>query len=494
MKLSRTSTTLSFAALSIFTASFTAAADPGWYFGGNGGRSETDVDEDRIAEDLRDQGFLTTSMDDNERDTGFKAFGGYQFNKYFAMESGYYDLGDFGFTSFTAPAGTLHGVLGARGLNLDAVLHMPFTEKFSAFARAGLAYSEVEGAFEGTGLVSVVEPNSEKRAANLKFGAGLEYMFTHRFGMRLEAERYRIDDSVGNKGDIDLISAGVLFRFGSPAPAPYVAPPAPPPPPPPTVVPPPVVAEPPPPVPVQTDRYCSLLDFQFEINQDKVQLEAQEKLAVIGKFLQKYPETTAVIEGHTDDVGTNEANQRLSERRSAAVVNYLVRNLRIDRSRLTAVGYGESRPIADNSTEDGKRQNRRIGAIVACATDVEGLYVRPARTTMALGIEFDALESGVKPQYRNELRGVADFLKANPKATATVEGHTGNLQATPAEAMKISQQRAQNVVNYLVDNFGIERSRLTAEGFGQTRRFSYATTPEGQKDNRRVNVIIEYPR
>jgi OOP family OmpA-OmpF porin len=493
MKFSKTSTALGFTALAIFTAPLTMGADPGWYFGGNGGRSETDVDEDRIANDLLGQGFVTTFMDDNERDTGFKGFGGYQFNQYFAMESGYYDLGDFGFTSFTIPTGTLHGVLGARGLNLDAVLSMPFTSKFSAFVRAGLAYSEVEGAFEGTGLMTVLEPNSEKRAVDYKFGAGLEYMITRNFGMRLEAERYRIDDSVGNKGDIDLLSAGVLFRFGAPPPpAPYVAPP--PPPPPPVEAPPPVVVEPPPPVPVQTDRYCSLLDFQFEINQSKVQLEEEEKLAVIGTFLRKYPQTTAVIEGHTDDVGTDEANQRLSERRAAAVVNHLVRTQQIDRSRLTAVGYGETRPIADNSTEDGKRQNRRIGAIVACATDIEGLYVRPARTTMALAMEFDAEGTDVKPEYRNELRGLADFLKANPKATATVEGHTGNLQTTPEQAMRISQQRAQNVVNYLVDQFGIERSRLTAEGFGQTRRFSYATTTEGQKDNRRVNVIIEYPR
>lgn len=255
------------------------------------------------------------------------------------------------------------------------------------------------------------------------------------------------------------------------------------------MAPPPPVVEPPPQMPVQTDRYCTLLNFNFEINQAKVQLEAEEKLAVIGKFLQKYPATTAVIEGHTDDVGTNEANQRLSEHRATAVVNYLVSNMHIDRSRLTAVGYGETRPIADNSTDEGKRENRRIGAIVACATDIEGLYVRPARTTMALAIEFDARDTAVKPEYRNELRGLADFLKANPKATATVEGHTGNLQGTPEEAMRTSQQRAQNVVNYLVDSFGIERSRLTAEGFGQTRRFSY-----NPQDNRRVNVIIEYPR
>lgn len=488
MKSSKTSTTLGFAALAIFTAPLTVAADPGWYFGGNGGPSQTDVDEDRIAADLLAQGFSTTYMDDNERDTGFKVFGGYQFNKYFALESGYYDLGDFGYTSVTVPAGSLHGVLGARGLNLDAVLSMPFTPKFSAFVRAGAAYSEVEGAFEGTGLVNVVEPNSESKETNYKFGAGLEYMFTHRFGMRLEAERYRIDDSVGNKGDIDLYSAGVLFRFGAPPAAPYVAAP---PPPPVVVAPPPVVVEPPPPPPppVQTDRYCSLLNFEFEINQDKVQLEEQEKLAVIGNFLTKYPQTTAVIEGHTDDVGTNEANQRLSERRATAVVNYLVRNLKVDRSRLTPVGYGETRPIADNSTDDGKRANRRIGAIVACATDIEGLYVRPARTTMALAIDFDALDTAIKPEYRDELQGLADFLKANPTVTATVEGHTGNLQATPEQAMKISQQRAQNVVNYLVDNFGIARTRLAAEGFGQTRRFSY-----NAQDNRRVNVIIEYPR
>lgn len=488
MKSSKTSTTLGFAALAIFTAPLTIAADSGWYFGGSGGPSQTDVDEDRIAADLLDQGYTTTFMDDNERDTGFKVFGGYQFNKYFGMESGYFDLGDFGYTSFTVPTGTLHGVLGARGLNLDAVLSLPFTDRFSAFARAGVAYSEVEGAFEGTGLVNVVEPNSESKEANYKFGVGLEYMFTRRFGMRLEGERYRIDDSVGNKGDIDLYSAGVLFRFGAPppAPAPYVAPP---PPPPPVAVapPPPVVA--PPPAPVQTDRYCTLLNFNFEINQAKVQLEAEEKLAVIGKFLEKYPTTTAVIEGHTDDVGTEEANQRLSERRAKAVVDYLVRNQHVDRSRLTPVGYGETRPIADNSTDEGKRENRRIGAIVACATDIEGLYVRPARTTMALAIDFDARETAVKPEYRNEMRGLADFLKANPTTTATVEGHTGNLQGSPEEAMRISQQRAQNVVNELVDHFGIQRSRLTAEGFGQTRRFSY-----NPQDNRRVNVIIEYPR
>ena len=84
-------------------------------------------------------------------------------------------------------------------------------------------------------------------------------------------------------------------------------------------------------------------------------------------------------------------------------------------------------------------------------------------------------------------------MKAHPAVTATVEGHTGNLQATPKMAMEISQRRAQNVMNYLVDNFGIARSRLSSEGFGQSRRFAYNTSKEGQQENRRVNIILDFP-
>jgi OOP family OmpA-OmpF porin len=119
--------------------------------------------------------------------------------------------------------------------------------------------------------------------------------------------------------------------------------------------------------------------------------------------------------------------------------------------------------------------------------------VAAARVTMALAIEFDPKKEEVQPEYRDELRKVANFLKLNPTTTATVEGHTGNLQATEKLAQEISLRRAQNVVNYLVENFAIERSRLTAEGFGGTRRAAYNTTLEGQQENRRVNVIIKYP-
>ena len=59
--------------------------------------------------------------------------------------------------------------------------------------------------------------------------------------------------------------------------------------------------------------------------------------------------------------------------------------------------------------------------------------------------------------------------------------------------MQLSQQRAQNVVDAMVNDFGVQRSRLSAAGFGQTRRFAYNTSAEGQQENRRVNIILDFP-
>ena len=486
MKLSNILGVLVAAALAA-AGSNAVADDSGWYVGGNLGEAQAKIANGRITDDLLVQGFTVTAMNDDDRHLGYKLFGGYQFNRYAAIEGGYFDLGRFGYTANTLPPGTLTGNIKLRGGNFDLVGLLPFTEKFSAFARFGVNYTRAEDRFAGTGAVTVADPERNRQTANYKFGVGLQYAITRSFGLRVEAERYRIDDAVGNRGDVDLFSAGVLYRFGQTeeTPVAYVAPPPP-------VTPQPVAVVAPAPVVEQTERYCSILDIEFEINNDDMQREEKERLKVLGTFLTKYPNTTAVIEGHTDNVGTAEDNMKLSQRRAESVVSYLVTELHIAPSRLKAVGYGESQPLADNATQEGKRANRRIDAVVACASDVEGLSVRPARVTMALLIEFDRDRADVKPQYHDDLRNVADFLKAHPTVTATIEGHTANTQASPALAQEISLRRAQNILNYLVDNFGIERARLSAEGFGNTRRFAYNTTFEGQQENRRVNIIINY--
>ena len=493
MKLSKMSGMLGLVALALIATPCALAQDSGWYLGLNVGKTKAKIDDEKITSSIVGAGFTVPTINDKDNGTGFKVFGGYSFNKYFAFEGGYFDLGKVGYDAITVPAGTLNGEIKVKGFNFDGVLSLPFTEKFSAFGRVGVSRAKASDSFSGTGFVVVANPNPSEQATNIKYGAGLQYDFTKSFGMRAELERYRINDAVGNKGDIDMASLGLLFRFGrkspaaaqytpapepvAPAPEPYVAPA-------PVVV---AVAEP-------TQKYCTILDLTFEIERGVIERDDLEKLAVVGTFLTKYPGTTAVIEGHTDNIGTEEHNLALSKQRAESVVDYLVDTVHVDRKRLSAVGYGFSRPVGDNATEEGKRENRRINAVVSCVTDTEGLKVAPARITMALEIEFDLLKDDVKPEYRDELRKAANFLKANPSVTATVEGHAGKIKTTEASAMAISKRRAENVVTYLVDNFKIDRSRLSAEGFGKTRRYAYSTTLEGQQENRRVNIVINYPK
>ena len=270
MKLARASGTLSLAALAVIASPFAVAADAGWYGGINIGRSIAKIDDARITSSLLGAGFTTTAITDDDRDTGYKLFGGYRINRNFAVEGGYFDLGKFGFAATTIPAGTLNGNIKLKGLNLDVVGILPVTEKFSVFGRIGLNHAHARDTFTGTGAVIVLNPNPSKRDTNIKFGAGLQYDFTQSLGMRVEAERYRINDAVGNKGDIDMVSVGLVYRFGgktpTPAPAPQpaaVTPPPPPqaaPPPPRAVTPPPPAPQvvtpppPPPPAPARRDR------------------------------------------------------------------------------------------------------------------------------------------------------------------------------------------------------------------------------------------------
>ena len=368
MNFAKTSGTLGLAALAAIATPFAAADDTGWYGGFNIGQSKSKIDDTRITSGLLGGGFATTSITDDDRDSGYKIFGGYRFNRNLALEGGYFDLGKFGFTATTVPAGTLNGNIKLRSLNLDAVGILPITGKFSAFGRIGFNYAEARDTFAGTGFVNVLNPNPSKHDTNYKFGLGVQYDFTQSFGMRVEAERYRIDDAVGNKGDIDLVSVGLVYRFGgkTPAPAPRAAAPEPiavaPAPQPAAVTPPPPqpAAVTPPPAP---RKVTFSADSLFGFDKATVTPAGKQALDKFAADLRGVDFDVITVTGHTDRLGPHAHNMELSARRAEAVKAYLVETAGIPAGKIAARGTDGSDPVTKPGECIGEKATRQL---IAC--------------------------------------------------------------------------------------------------------------------------------
>jgi OOP family OmpA-OmpF porin len=103
---------------------------------------------------------------------------------------------------------------------------------------------------------------------------------------------------------------------------------------------------------------------EFDTDKADIRPKYHDEIARVGDFMKKYSETTAVIEGHTDNMGGKAYNERLSQRRADAVRKYLIDKFGIAASRLTAKGYGFAKPVADNKTAEGRQKNRRIEASI----------------------------------------------------------------------------------------------------------------------------------
>lgn len=114
-----------------------------------------------------------------------------------------------------------------------------------------------------------------------------------------------------------------------------------------------------------TDRglVLTLGDVLFATGQSDLKSGGTNTLDKLALFLNEYPDRTVTIEGHTDDVGSLDMNQVLSQNRADSVKTYLIQK-GIQSYRLAASGLGESRPIAENSSGSGRQQNRRVEVII----------------------------------------------------------------------------------------------------------------------------------
>lgn len=245
--------------------------------------------------------------------------------------------------------------------------------------------------FIGLGLNSISSRKNGTGATQRDMGAaikaGVLADLTSNGALQLSAEIGKRSDHFGDNLEDVFAGIGLRFNFGAPqkaappapvaAPAPAPAPVAAPPPPPAPPAPP-----PPPPadddkdgVPNAADRCprtpagdkvdavgCGLnlaLEVQFETNSANIKPDSTGELDAFAQFMKDVPSVKGELQGHTDSVGKDAYNLSLSQRRAESVKAYIVAK-GVDAARINAKGYGETKPIADNKTVEGKAANRRV--------------------------------------------------------------------------------------------------------------------------------------
>lgn len=157
------------------------AQDAGWYIGGAYGTTSLDVDT---------SGLPGVSIDDG--DSGFKLYGGFQFNKFLGAEVGYVDFG-----KFPVSAGST-GDLSLTAFTLAAVGTLPLGESFALYGKAGLWMWESESSIPNTAGTD---------DADVFIGVGARFNFNKNFGLTLDVEQYEASDS------ITMTSIGVRYKF-----------------------------------------------------------------------------------------------------------------------------------------------------------------------------------------------------------------------------------------------------------------------------------------
>ncbi|WP_105901599.1 OmpA family protein [Vibrio gangliei] len=284
--------------------------------------------------------------DDNSDDDawGGSVYGGYQFNNWLSLEGGYNYLGNAK-TYFAAEDVKSKIQNGELGLKADWNLG----SAWNLFGKAGTSYNDIEH------KSSIGESESDNNWS-LMLGAGLEYQLSHNWRVRTE---YQWFDDVGSSsvGDTDVhyVSLGLSYYFGSSdkgaaATAAAAATTA-------AMVQdePMVEAEPAPePLPAAT-----LSKGAFGHDSTELTPEAKSSLDPVVTYLDQRQDVNVTVTGYTDSTGSAEYNQKLSEQRAQKAADYLTAN-GVDSSRVTVEGKGEADPIADNSTAEGREQNRRV--------------------------------------------------------------------------------------------------------------------------------------
>lgn len=327
------------------------AGDAGWYLGAGIGISEMEPNTKNTRYSI-----------DDERDFGGKIYLGYGLSKRWNVEGYYSDLGEVTIKP--------NGSIGYTDMGVSALYYFhgsnAMEKGLSAFVRGGVGRMNNDTAL----------PYQRDNDNHLMYGAGFEYGFGNGVVLRADLDLYDEDSR--------LLTVGLRFGLGAeeaPAsePKPVVVP---------VVEAEPVIVADPEPAPepdtdgdgvldindscpgtatgVQVDgkgceieRVIVLKGVTFGLNSNELAGESETVLDEVVETLQRYPDQKVEIAGYTDSQGNAAYNRDLSQRRADAVRDYLMAK-GVAAEQLTAVGFGEEDPIADNATAEGRALNRRV--------------------------------------------------------------------------------------------------------------------------------------
>jgi OOP family OmpA-OmpF porin len=258
-----------------------------------------------------------------------------------------------------------------------------------------------------------------------------------------------------------------------------------------------------------------LLKFKkisFTPGSAEIEASAVGLVSSIADVLAQCPPMELEIAGHTDAQGSEDGNRALSQARAEAVVVAL-QGRRVDVSKMRAVGYGETYPIAENETDLGREANRRIeftpfgaaakpapvadapakgdGTVIAAKPLPENAQacVKNAQDVLAKQkITFDPGSARIDSAADGVMAALATVLKQCPGLPVEISGHTDS-QGTERNNKTLSQQRAEAVVAALKEA-GVDTGLMSAMGYGEEKPIAENSDEEGRETNRRIEIAL----
>ncbi|MCS3605235.1 porin OmpA [Erwinia rhapontici] len=318
------------------TVAQAAPKDDTWYTGAKLGWSQ-----------YHDKGYYGNGYQDNdgpshESQLGAGAFVGYQANPYLGFELGYDWLG-----RMPNKGDQVNGAFKAQGVQLAAKLSYPVADDLDVYTRLGGMVWRADSTQQVVGGDRISDHDT---GVSPLAAVGVEYAVTKNWATRLDYQWVNnIGDAgtVGARPDNSMLSVGVSYRFGQDdAVAPVVAP-----------------APAPAPV-VETKRFTLKSDVLFNFNKATLKPEGQQALDQLYTQLSNLDpkDGSVVVLGYTDRIGSEQYNQKLSEKRAQSVVDYLV-SKGIPANKISARGEGKSNPVTGSTCDSVKGRNAQIDCL-----------------------------------------------------------------------------------------------------------------------------------